>query len=340
VQLIAMAGCNIITDSMLVIFPVSIIVRSRMSVKRKVHLSLLFSLSLGVVGMSAYRVPNVIWQGGNQQIRSLLASVELLFATAAANALVLGSFVRDRGLKKAKFRMASIAGKSVDGSVAMQRNRTPMMRRWDSDEDLIRDLGLHADRELRNAFGHRPDDEERQYKPAPIAKLPEHMRQWQFPKRHRTISEQSEEELLFMGSPLTPSDSNLTPRKVSFYDVGGLLEEEHMTRWRDSCGSSIDPLSPISPVSPVSPQSMLSSHSLPRPSIPAGATGLRRGSQTLLQDIGGLLDPPKSRSKSSPSASSMATELQTIANPRRGPAFDPQGFRPPPALMDPGGLLR
>lgn len=335
VQLITLAGCNIITDSMLVIFPVLIILRSRMRAKRKFQLTLLFSLSLGVVGTSIYRVPNVIWQGGNQQIRSLLASIELLFATAAANTLVLGSFVRDRGVKKAKFRLGSITGESVDGSVLTSRNRRSVMRRWGSDEDLIRHLGLQADRELRGEFGRGRDEEERQYKPAPIAKLPEHMKQWQFPSRHRSTAEQSEDEPLFLDTPLTPSDTNLTPRKVSFYDVGGLLDEEHMTKWRDSCGSDVDPLSPVSP------QSMLSSHSLPTPSVPASSSGLRRGSQALLQDIGGLLDTPDSRrAKSTPNHVPMATELQTITHPRRGPAFDPRGLRTPPALMDPGGLLQ
>ncbi|PHH75765.1 hypothetical protein CDD83_4366 [Cordyceps sp. RAO-2017] len=102
VQLITMATCNIATDALLVVFPIPIIVRSQMRFRRKLQLIVLFSLSLAVVAVTAYRLPRIIAEHGRQQYRSLLASVELIFATAAANALVLGSFVRDRGVKKPK----------------------------------------------------------------------------------------------------------------------------------------------------------------------------------------------------------------------------------------------
>ncbi|EQL01522.1 hypothetical protein OCS_02770 [Ophiocordyceps sinensis CO18] len=131
VQLITMAACNIATDFLLVIFPVPLIVRSRMRFRRKAQLILLFSLSLSVVALTIYRLPHILHQQGRQQSRSLLASVEIIFATASANALVLGSFVRDRGVKKQKFHRPSVA-ESLDPASSMRR---PTLRRqWGSDD--------------------------------------------------------------------------------------------------------------------------------------------------------------------------------------------------------------
>lgn len=337
VQLLTMAACNILTDSLLVIFPVTIILRSHMSVKRKVQLTLLFSLSLGVVGTTAYRVPHILWQDGSQQLRSLLASVELLFATGAANALVLGSFVRDRGVKKAKFRYGSITGESITGESESMSRRRPTLRHWGSDEDLIRSLGLRAERALRREY-NRDWDDTPQYTPAPLARIPDGMRNWQFPKRRRSVTtETSDEFLLTAGEGLSRSTTETTPRKVSFFDVGGLLDDEqhqqHGTQWRESFNSSIDPLSPVSPYSALSP------HSMPTPSVPAASSGMRRGSQALLQDIGGLLTPQYSPpQRPSPEVSPRTTELQSISHLRRGPAYA-QDYRNQPELRDPGGLL-
>lgn len=139
VQLITMATSNIMTDLVLVIFPVPIILTSHMSPKKKFQLTLLFALSLGPVGTTIYRVVYAFRTHGNQQTRSLLASVELLFATTAANALVLGSFVRDRGTKKIKYRADSVTGDSLDRTSS---RRPTIHRHWGSDEDLVRDLGL------------------------------------------------------------------------------------------------------------------------------------------------------------------------------------------------------
>lgn len=308
-----------------------------MSVKRKVQLTLLFSLSLGVVGTTAYRVPHILWQDGSQQIRSLLASVELLFATGAANALVLGSFVRDRGVKKAKFRYGSITGESITGESESMSRRRPTLRHWGSDEDLIRSLGLRAERALRREY-NRDWDDTPQYTPAPLARIPDGMRNWQFPKRRRSVTtETSDEFLLTAGEGLSRSTTETTPRKVSFFDVGGLLDDEqhqqHGTQWRESFNSSIDPLSPVSPYSALSP------HSMPTPSVPAASSGMRRGSQALLQDIGGLLTPQYSPpQRPSPEVSPRTTELQSISHLRRGPAYA-QDYRNQPELRDPGGLL-
>ncbi|KAJ9137332.1 Integral membrane protein [Pleurostoma richardsiae] len=324
-QLLTMAVCNILTDLLLVFFPVPIIIRSHMSVKRKIQLVLLFSLSLSVVGVTLYRVPHVIDARGSQQLRSLLASVELLFATAASNALVLGSFVRDRGVKKRKFKYGSFAD-SVDRTSETRSRRPTVGRQWGSDEDLVRDIGLGLNADLRDLPDSPGAESGKFYPPAPIggnaARL-DKMDQWQFPDRRKSGAGRSDDSLLPRDqlSPMQRSNSSATPRRVSFFDVGGLLstDDSRSTSRRDSYLSSVDPLSP---------------HSAPSPTMPASATGYRRGSQALLQDLGGLLG-----SHDTSARSRGGTELQPI--PRESPYeshYDSGGGGP--VLMDAGGLLR
>ncbi|KAF6842153.1 integral membrane protein [Colletotrichum plurivorum] len=328
-HLITMATCNVITDALLVFFPIPIILRSQMRVKRKVQLTLLFSLSLAVIGVTAYRVPHVIREHGQQQLRSVLASVELLFATTAANALVLGSFVRDRGLKKQKFKYGSVAADSMDRS--SDSRRPTLHRHWGSDEDLVRDVGLGVEPNLRE----RPDahddmDDSPRYTPAPLARpFGEELRNWQFPQRKRSNAERSDASLLphdqFSSSR---SNSTVTPRRVSFFDVGGLLSEDQLggapTFRRDSLVSSVDPMS--------------SGHGIPSPTLPAPTSGVRRGSTALLQDLGGLLGPINTKqSRQKPRS---GTELQPIPQSQHDdhPSYNPRPGEP--TLNDLGGLLK
>ncbi|KAI1133593.1 GPCR protein, PTH11-type [Nemania abortiva] len=320
VQLITMSASNIMTDLVLVIFPVPIVLTSHMSPKRKIQLTLLFCLSLAPVGTTIYRVIYVFRTHGNQQTRSLLASVELLFATTAANALVLGSFVRDRGTKKVKYRADSVTGDSIDRTSS---RRPTIHRHWGSDEDLVRDLGLGVDRSHRNI-----DEEETSrfgFGPAPIAS----MDQWQFDQQPAISGARRENSLLHHDQLATSSQSNSTntPRRVSFLDTGGIQDgETNDTTLRgtpDSFRSSHDPLSPY--------------RATPSPTMTASGSGLRRGSQTLLQDLGGLLRPFSSRRSMTPSS---GTELQPIPQHPHEPAYEVDEFRGGPILIDAGGLLR
>lgn len=322
-HLLTMSISNIVTDLLLVFFPVPIILRSKMSPKRKVQLVLLFSLSLAPVGVTIYRVPHIIWAHGSQQLRSLLASVELLFATGAANALVLGSFVRDRGVKKQKFKYGSIANESVDRSWGSRR--PTMNRHWGSDEDLVRDLGIGVNPELRETPDSPGFDDHPYFTPAPIAsKLQDDMNHWNFPSRKRSGAERSDDSLIPRDQLASSrSNSTITPRKVSFFDVGNLLADEGpgavgpgvvygagpgghhgITAARDatngngsgsgsgSASNSNNGGSPRRnslPSSSVDP--LASPHSIPSPTLPASNVGFRRGSQALLQDLGGLLGP-------------------------------------------------
>lgn len=287
------------TDLLLVCYPVPIILTSHMGTKKKVQLTLLFSVSLIVVGVTGYRVPHILHMGGSQQIRSLLASVELLFATAAANTLVLGSFVRDRGVKKSKYRHNSVAAESIDHA---SERRPTLHRHWGSDEDLVRDLGLGVDRELRDATRQTQAD-----KPAkPVAS----MDSWQFPQRSPSSTVRSDDSLLHRDHlTVSRSSSTITPRRVSFFDVGGLLDgEPSRSSVRDSYYSSFEPPSPLSPTAP-------------SPTTQATSNGFRRGSQVLLQDLGGLLSPFNSRQ--SRSSSKNGTELEPIPQHPQEPADEP-----------------
>ncbi|KAK0729573.1 hypothetical protein B0H67DRAFT_638177 [Lasiosphaeris hirsuta] len=110
---------SILTDVLLVVFPVPIIASIQLSLGRKVVLMLLFCLGLLNVIITAYRIPQVLGEHGYQGTRSMWASVEILIATGVANALALGSFVRDTGAKKAKFKQHD----PHDGSIPTQRGQ-------------------------------------------------------------------------------------------------------------------------------------------------------------------------------------------------------------------------
>lgn len=254
--------CNVLTDVLLVALPVPLIIMSTMTLKRKVQLVLLFSLSLLVCVVTLYRIPTVVEAHGSQQRRSLLASIELLVATAAANALVLGSFVRDRGVKKRRYKYGSIAGDSHGGTESDHRpgSRRPTVaeRAWGSDDDLFRDVGFTLPQDMGR---HLDDPEARPAQAMPVAPLkPFNLDNWNF-----------EEARARRGSlPATNASNGSGSKKVAFFDVGGLLDDEE-----SGTPSTVRRPSTISNRGPTSPPSVVAS----------GPSGLRRGSQALLQDL-------------------------------------------------------
>ncbi|KAH8656066.1 hypothetical protein BGZ60DRAFT_385063 [Tricladium varicosporioides] len=292
-QLLMMGTANVLTDLLLVLFPIPIIIRSKMGAKRKIQLVLLFSASLLPAGTTLYRIPNIIDRHGSQQYRSLLASVEILFATAVANALILGSFIRDKGVKKQRWKFGSM----TDSVERTSSRRGTVLRHWGSDEDLVRDLGMGVDPELRGAT---PTP-----RPAPMATagnvpLKSHkasaMHDWNFP-RH---SSHNSDEIDLMKGELSPNDvsSIITPRKVSFFDVGGLLDEDQPQRVSSSRTTDTDGES--------SHQAYL--HQQWEYENGLSPAPPRKGSSALLHDLGGLLAPRKERSHQG----SRSYELQTI----------------------------
>lgn len=316
-QLLTMATCNVLTDLMLVIFPIPILLRSHMQLKRKIQLVLLFSLSLSVVCVTLYRVPHIIWNDGRQQYRSLLASVEILFATASANALVLGSFVRDRGLKKQKFRRNSAADSFDRGSAP---RRPALHQHWGSDEDLVRDVGLSVEPELRQGAG-------RTHGRATAAKPADFKGEWPPRSAGNPRSEAASDDAILPSDRLYRVDSSQGGKKLTFFDVGGLLDSSVGTssgsyRRGSHASSTLEPSS---------------SHGVPANTVPASSSGLRRGSSALLQDLGGLLGPLNNRSGRSKANS--GTALQPIPQATYE-LQDRSHRRAEPELMDAGGLLK
>lgn len=332
-----MAACNILTDLMLVIFPIPIIVQSNMQFRRKLQLLILFSLSLSVVAVTIYRVPHTMDVNGRQQYRSLLASVELIFATAAANALVLGSFVRDRGVKKQKPRRTSTAAESFERSATVRR--PTIHRQWGSDEDLVRDLGLTVEPELREQQDSPSSD---LYAPIRQMRSVEHeSEQWhnQQEEEHEQAdsahsadsapeSAKASQDLLIYKTE-SRTESQHESRKLSLFDVGGLLEDGPGT----SSGSYRRGSSFTS-----SSMEASTSQTAPPASRKASVNGVRRGSTALLQDLGGLLGPLNSKS-SVRSKHRTGTELQPIQQSHQEHHAS-QNEGSDLVLNDPGGLLR
>lgn len=103
-QMLTMGISSAVIDVILIAFPVPIVLSTRIPTKRKVLLVLLFFFGFVTVGITVYRIPNIIQSHGDQVYRSMWASIELFAATIVANLVALGSFLRDSGAKKQKFR--------------------------------------------------------------------------------------------------------------------------------------------------------------------------------------------------------------------------------------------
>lgn len=224
-QLITMGVADIMTDILLIAFPIPIIIRSGMPLKRKISLVGLFSLSIALIVITGARVPMVIERRGVQQFRSMFASSEILAATIVSNAIVLGSFLRDRGLKKAKFKAPS----TTDSMERRGSARTHTLQQWGSDEDLARSLGYRTKPELAEKKTSVP-------RPAPMADLgllapgkqpgPFANTNWQFPGTEDGLRQSTSNSCVKAADvrdPM-PSPRASSGRRVSFFDVGGLLE--------------------------------------------------------------------------------------------------------------------
>lgn len=282
VQLITMGVCNVLTDLLLVVFPIPIIIKSQMTLKRKSQLVLLFCLSIIPVGITLYRVPAIINRHGVQQYRSVWASIEILLATGVANALILGSFVRDRGVKKVKWKFGSTTDSMERTST---RRATVIQSHWGSDEDLVRDMSMALDPSLRET--------QKGVRPAPMAvssKSPlDHIKfdhiteDWAFPLTGQQASRNSDVEngryrdhdACQGQEAYSPGEISVTTpsRKVSFFDIGGLLDEEPQSATsrtrlnRFSVASDLESNSGSNDLSP---------------------TTTHKGSQALMLDVGGL----------------------------------------------------
>ena len=305
-QLITMGTCDIITDVVLMAFPIPLVIMSKMPLPKKISLVLLFLLSLVLIAITAYRIPSTMDRGYSQQYRSLLASLEILAATCVANVIVIGSFLRDKGVKKVKYRAGSMED-DVEGDTLTRpatRNTKPSIahRHWGSDEDLVQDLGLTISRDLRHettagqtarlAPIAEPAQTPYHDMPAPEPTITPQGRglldpAWNFrtgsqvPRRKRRDSDTSSDSSSstdlklrnlepYTDEPASPNAAPETPyKKMSFFDVGGLVDlapSEH---------SSID-------------------HPTKQYSMTRTSATVSRSGKNFISDVGGLLGPPTS----------------------------------------------
>lgn len=300
-QLLTMGVTDSITDLVLVAFPVAVLYTSKLPLRRKLSSMFLFALSIFLVGITTYRVYAVVMSHANQQLRSLIASLEILAATGVSNALVLGSFVRDKGTKKAKFKFGSVGGESnLDRpSSARTRQHTRAALSWGSDVDLVSDIGYRLGPEFR-------DNKTKVARPAPAA----------FPSAkqadtvlHTALSDtspgSSDTDLKAVPAIREPSiefnrESPLTPQKMSFFDVGGLL------------GDAPPPRRP-SEASVQLPEDFALS---PQIRSPGKSSKARRG---FFSDMGTILDSDDRRPRSS---------LHGSLSPSRNPSTSRHSFSP------------
>ena len=300
-----MAVSDVMTDLLLVVFPIPIVLKSTMAARRKVSLVLLFSFSLILVGITLYRVIGVIDRHSDQQFRSLLASLEILAAAAVSNAVVLGSFIRDRGEKKKRFRFGSTrSGSSLETTNVQSRSRTLTQRHWGSDADLAEDLGMRLDPDLegRSSSVPRLAPMALSLVPQAAAVPPQVKGDWDLPSRPsaetdetdlKAVSRQTEQAFGATEIPMP------TPRRMSFFDVGGLLADDPSPAPRHSSVALVSPIAiphMTHPSTSASGEERLASAGLTEP-----MQERRRGSHAFLQDVGGLvrsqslLQPPQNQ---------------------------------------------
>ncbi|KAK5730968.1 hypothetical protein LTR15_000906 [Elasticomyces elasticus] len=284
-QLITMGVSDIVTDVLLIVFPVTILVlRSAVGWQRKLLVGGLFSLSIIMIAITGTRMPEVISHRGRQQYRTVWASSEILASTAVSNAVILGSFLRDKGHKKSRFR----------------------------------------------AQNHLLDEPDSRPRVAPVAPSAKEMkrRDSRGPEDGlRLNTEPVENGEDRSGSPQRPASVEISPapstkRSVSFFDVGGLLEDG---------APSWDTRSRVTTlVGSVTSGTAAHDFATPTPNQS------RRGSHALLADLGAMRH-------GSPFARRHSDAQQSLQRHRNAPigVLGPMLERQETvqSLQDPGGLL-
>ncbi|KAF2480162.1 hypothetical protein BDY17DRAFT_271174 [Neohortaea acidophila] len=322
-NLITMGTCDMITDILLVAFPIPIIVRSGQTWRRKLQLSSLFSLSIILIAITAARVPLVIEHLGRQQYRTVWASCEIIAATGVANAVIIGSFLRDKGTKKNKYR-----SNSVSDSLERTSTRRPTLAQLHdtgSEENLFRFLGIRMPDHLQE----EAEDGPRLAPPAlPATSTPMRTLNRTQEARENNHSSDSDDSLnkshayqpVAAATPISPSTQT-----ANFFDVGGLLEDNPRSNSRTRHIPST--------LSAHNNNTTTQDFATPSP----GQS--RRGSHAFLQDVGGLTTP------STGSRSTNGSSNHHFSRPHRPSA--PAGVLGPmlerretqQSLQDAGGLL-
>ncbi|KAK3714273.1 hypothetical protein LTR37_007859 [Vermiconidia calcicola] len=312
-NLITMGACDIITDILLIAFPIPIILQSGQTWKRKLQLTSLFSLSIILILVTAFRIPMIVDHRGRQQYRTVWASAEILTSTVVSNAVIIGSFLRDKGTKRNKYRSASVSDSIEQASV---RRPTIALQDTGSDEDLFRVLGMRVPEHLR-------DQSEATPRPAPralpaAASVRQRSQGAVSPDSHpgpgivgETNSSDSDESLRkpppAPESHHLPSPSPWSKQVPSLFDVGGLLEDGRGSRGpasrsrantRRHSAHSLAGTVYTQDFAPSPIQSRRGSRvqDFPPPTTPQSRRGSRNAA--MLHDFGGLLTTTTSQTSS------------------------------------------
>ncbi|KAF2674134.1 hypothetical protein BT63DRAFT_449122 [Microthyrium microscopicum] len=285
-QLFTMATADIITDILLLIFPLTILLpASGMPLLRRVKLGLLFILSGVNIIVTAWRVVSVVQHQGLQQRRTVYASGEILAAAAASNAVILGSFLRDRGVKKPKWRsslMSDTGNNTATGTRAASTStgdapnspRRQTISRLDcgSDEDLFSGMCYRSD--LARAEAGEETPAHRPARPVLQADISRHTSA--SPSPASTSRRASSKPRRKASTPALSPLEAMRPlvKTVTFSDPGGLLARAS-SRASTLADEDIGPTD-IPPSNRQHVRSM-------------SDTSTRAGTPATLQDVGGLL---------------------------------------------------
>ncbi|KAI9046613.1 hypothetical protein LZ554_009356 [Drepanopeziza brunnea f. sp. 'monogermtubi'] len=140
---------NIVTNLALILLPIPMILKSRLPRSRRFSILLRLSLPILSIAVTLYSLVHIPQEGGLQQSRSLLASLDILLATLTANALVLISLIQDRGFKKVRYRapLRDSDGRSTPTPACrFSGSSRQSSSRWGgSDEDLMNDSKAEED---------------------------------------------------------------------------------------------------------------------------------------------------------------------------------------------------
>jgi len=349
-QLLTMGITDIITDVLLVAFPIPIIFRSAMPFKRKLSLTALFSMSIILIIVTGARMPLVIDRKGIQQFRTVFASSEIIAAAIVSNAIILGSFLRDRGIKKTKFKAPSTTDSMERRGSARRYTNQPCT----SDEDLARSLGYRTKPELTEKTSTLP-------RPAPVANLNllSSNRQdglfgnnnWQFPQQELGMFH-SNSDKLSAADIRDPMPSPRAGRRVSWVDAGGLLDNAAVAPSPTDSVIAHDFAPQPRRNSRASNTLLPNGRAYPPPARRSSRLSQQSEDYEMsvrpshqLQDPGGLLseEREKEEDEHSPTSPPSRPSSGTTRHQRRQSApthrVPPQNSRDVPSLQDPGGLL-
>ncbi|CAO2655645.1 Nn.00g044480.m01.CDS01 [Neocucurbitaria sp. VM-36] len=348
-QLLTMGITDIITDILLVAFPIPIIIKSGMPLKRKLSLIGLFSMSIILIIVTAARMPAVIDRQGLQQFRTVFASSEILTAAIVSNAIILGSFLRDRGLKKPKFKAPSTTDSMERRGSARRYTNQPCS----SDEDLARSLGFRTKPELTETASGVP-------RPAPVADLdllssngkpgPFTNDNWQFPGQALNLLQMNGDSNLKVEDIRDPMPSPRGGRRVSWFDVGGLLDNSTVAPSPTDSVITHDFASQPRRSSRASNSIMSNGRAYPPPARRSSRLSQQSEDYEMsvrpsnqLQDPGGLLSEDREQEEAQSSPSPTSGSSYSLPQRNEQGAFiqrhSTQTSDDSPSLQDAGGLL-